>query len=260
MSSELKGIDTFFFDLDKTIWNWDSTIIGAEDLIDTIREKDMDYFFHTDNSLLSRREYAKKLSNMGIPCNKSQVITSSFVGAQKLAEDGYKKVYAIGEKGLIDELGEEDIEVSQDTDAVIAGFDRQFNYSKLRKAMKILSNGGKLYICSTESVFRKTDFVQPHQSPFNKALLEYADESTLVGKPSESFRDSLRNYFTYVPTGSVFIGDRMADIKTGNRLGMTTGVVMSGDISRGDLSDETGEYSQPDFGLSSLNSLKRELI
>ncbi|QGA80289.1 HAD-IIA family hydrolase [Candidatus Nanohalobium constans] len=259
MKPEIKKKDTYFFDLDKTIWNWDKTIIGAEDLIDTLREKDKKIRFHTDNNILSRKGYAQKLSSMNIPVEKDDIITSGYVAAQVLADENVKQVYAIGEKGLIDELEEEDIEISQNADIVVAGLDRQFNYEKLRKAMKILQEDGELYICSTEKVFRKTNSKQPHQEPFNKALRTYADNVRLVGKPSEEFRDEFRNYFTYVPTGSLFIGDRLADIKTGNELGMKTGAVMSGDITRQKIA-KAEEKKQPDFGLSNLNRLKRKLI
>lgn len=259
MEIDLSEIDDFFFDLDKTIWNWDKTIIGAEDLIDTIQEKGKSYHFHTDNTLLSRKAYAQKLSSMNIPAEEDQIITSGYVAAQKIADENYKKVYAIGEKGLIDELEKKDIEVSQDAKAVVAGFDRQFNYSKLRKAMNILKEGGKLYICSTETTFRKTSGERPHQGPFNKALREFTDNVEVVGKPSKAFRKNFKDYFTYYPTGSVLIGDRFADIETGNKLGIKTGAVMSGEITREKLA-EADEELQPDFGLSSLSRLKKHIL
>jgi HAD superfamily hydrolase (TIGR01450 family) len=260
MDLELSDINTFFFDLDKTIWNWDKNIIGSEDLMDTIREKNKEYYFHTDNTLLSREEYARKLSAMGIPAEKEQVITSGYVAAEKLADENIQKVYAIGEKGLIDELDEKDIEISKDAETVVAGFDRQFNYEKLRKAMKILQDDGTLYLCSTEITFRKTSGERPHQGPFNEALKQFADNVELVGKPSEEFRKRFKDYFTYMPTGSLFIGDRLADIEAGNRLGMKTGAVMSGDLNRETLAKVEDERQEPDFGLSNLNRLKMNIL
>ncbi len=261
MDVDVNEVNDFFFDLDKTIWNWDSTIIGAEDLLDTIREKDRGYYFHTDNTLLSREEYAKKLSSMNIPANEDQIITSGNVAAGKIAEDGYKKVYAIGENGLIDELDRKDIEVSQDADAVVAGFDRKFHYEKLRKAMRILNEGGKLYLCSNENIFRTSSGERPNQGPFNETLKRFADEQQieLVGKPSKAFRKSFKEYFTYIPTSSMFIGDRLEDVETGNKLGMRTGVVMSGETSREELAKAQGDR-EPHVGLTNLNRLKRNIL
>ena len=77
----------FFFDLDKTLWNWDSTIIGAEDLIDSLREANKHVYFHTDNTLLSREEYARKLTDMRIPAEKEVILTSSYVAGEHMARN-----------------------------------------------------------------------------------------------------------------------------------------------------------------------------
>jgi 4-nitrophenyl phosphatase len=259
MEFDISEIDRFFFDLDKTIWNWDKNIIGAEDLIHTINERDKEYFFHTDNTLVSRKAYAEKLAAMGIPAQEEQIITSGYVAAQKAADENLKRVYAIGEKGLIDELDKKDIEISKEAETVVAGFDRQFNYRKMRKAMEILGKGGKLYICSTENSFRKQSGERPHQEPFNKGLRTFTRKEELVGKPSQTFRDEFKDYFSFFQTSSLFIGDRLADIETGNKLGMKTAAVMSGEITREKLA-RAGEEQQPDFALTNLNRLKRKIL
>ncbi len=247
----------FFFDLDKTLWNWDSTIIGAEDLIDTLRENNKEVYFHTDNTLLSREQYAKKLTSMGIPAEKEDVITSGYVAARYLARNDVTKTYFMGETGLTDELEEEEISIAENADTVIQGFDRQFNYNKAKKTYKILEEDGELIVCSTEKDFRTSEKTIPHQGRFNPVFEGF--NSTVAGKPSEQFRTVFRNYFNYMPNTSMFIGDRFADIETGNRLGMTTAAVMSGELTREKLA-KAEEAQEPDFGLSSLNKLKKRII
>ena len=256
---EIDQLKYFFFDLDKTVWNWDDTIIGSEDLVDSLRSAGKQVFFHTDNTLLSREGYAKKLTSMGIPAEESDVITSSYVAAKYLAEKDVNKVYVIGEIGLTDELDKQDVDIAEDSEVVVAGFDRQFNYNKLKRAARILQEGGELILCSTEKTFRKTKSTAPHQGPTNLALREFADKVTVVGKPSEQFRDKFRNYFSFMPTSSVFIGDRMGDIETGNRLGMTTAAVMSGEIDR-EILAEADDIETPNFGLSSLTRLRKRVL
>lgn len=255
---EIDNLKYFFLDLDKTIWNWDDTIIGAEDLIDSLREAGKQVYFHTDNTLLSRKEYAKKLTAMGIPAEEEDVLTSSYVAAKYLAEKNVTEAYVIGESGLMTELEEQDISVVEDAEVVVAGFDRQFNYNKLKRAAEILDNGGELVICSTEKRFRTMKSEQPHQGPLNLALQEFS-EPEIVGKPSEHFQDALKEYFSFLPGASVFIGDRLADVETGNSLGMTTASVMSGDIDRDKLASAE-DIQTPDFGLSSLNRLRRRVL
>lgn len=256
---EIDQLKYFFFDLDKTVWNWDDMIIGSEDLIESLRDSGKQVYFHTDNTLLSREAYARKLTSMGIPAEEKDVITSGYVAARYLAKNNANEAYVIGEKGLTDELEKHEINIRENAEFVVVGFDRQFNYNKLKRAAKILQNGGELVICNTEKKFRTTKDSIPNQGVLNSALEEFAEEVTLVGKPSEIFQDTFRDYFSFLPGSSVFIGDRLEDIETGNRLGMTTAAVMSGEISRDKLADAE-DIEKPNFGLSSLTRLRKKAL
>lgn len=255
---ELHENDTFFFDLDKTIWNWDSLTIGAADLLDSLRSTGKNVYFHTDNTALSREEYAQKLNDMGIKASKDEVLTAGYVAAQILVERDIRKVYVSGESGLIKELDEEGIEVTQDADTALMGFDRQFNYSKLEKIIKVLEREGDVLTCSTEKTFRRENGEKPHQEPFNRAVRTFT-ETENIGKPSEEFRKIFKKYFSYYSGKSVFIGDRFADIETGNKLGMTTAAVLSGEIDEKGLKN-AGEDQVPDYALTSLHKLRRRVI
>lgn len=253
----IEELKYLFFDLDKTLWNWDETVVGAEDIIESLREADKKIFFHTDNTLLSRKGYAKKLTSMGIPADEEDVITSGYVAAKYLVRNNINEVYALGEQGLIEEIDNQDIKITEKAETVVLGFDRRFSYNKIEKASQILRDGGELIICSTEETFRTMKKVKPHQGSYNCTLERFA-EPTLVGKPSEEFRKEFKNYFSYFPGGSLFIGDRFADIETGNNLGMTTAAVMSGEITRENLS-KAGKLEKPNFGLSSLSRLNKSI-
>lgn len=255
---ELHENRSFFIDLDRTIWNWDELKIGAADLIDTIKSTERKVYFHTDNTLLSRQGYSQKLEKMGIPTGEEEILTAGYVAAQTLVERDIRKVYVAGESGLIEEIQEEDIEITEDAETALVGLDRSFNYDKLQKIMNIAQNGGEILFCSTETVFRRSRGDQPHQGPINKAIQEFGD-TEVIGKPSESYRKVFKNYFDYFSGKSVFIGDRFADVETGNQLGMTTAAVLSGEISEEKLR-KADEDEVPDYVLTSLNKLRRRII
>lgn len=255
---EFKEIKYFFFDLDKTLWNWDETITGAEDLVHSLEDAERKIFFHTDNSILSRKRYSEKLSKMGIPAEKEQVLTSGHVTARYLSSQGITDVYAVGESGLITELEEQGISVKQDADAAVVGLDRQFNYDKLSRVKKIADRGGDIYILSTEETFRRKKKTLPHQGITNPAMRKLGD-TVLTGKPSQIYRDIFRDYFSYFPDRALMIGDRLEDIETGNRLGMKTAAVMSGDLTREKLSDAE-EMQKPDIGVSHLSRIRKKII
>ena len=247
----------YFLDLDKTLWNWDENIIGAEDLIHSLRDADKRVRFHTDNNILSRQGYAEKLTSMGIPAEKENILTSGYVAAEHLASEGISEVYAVGENGLMEELQRNDIEVSEDADVALMGFDRQFNYRKLKRVFKVAEQG-KVYVCSSENTFRTSKETMPHQGAVNAAIRTFAD-TELLGKPSEVYRDKFRAYFSYFSDATLLVGDRLADIETGNRLGMETAAVMSGDIDREALAN-ADDIEEPDYGIPSLAKLRRRVI
>jgi HAD superfamily hydrolase (TIGR01450 family) len=255
---EIDEYKYFFFDLDKTLWNWDEDIIGAVDLIDSLREADKKVYFHTDNTLLSREAYARKLTEMNIPAEKEDILTAGYVAGEYLNQQSETSTYVIGESGLIEELDEKDIDVKEKSDTLVVGFDRQFNYRKAENAMNILQNGGEAVICSREKTFRTTKKTMPHQGVFNSAFSDMGG-TKLIGKPSEFYQKVFQDYFSYFPDSSMFIGDRLEDIETGNNLGMTTIAVMSGDIDR-DTLKKAEEVQKPDYGLSSLARLKNRIL
>lgn len=255
---DLNELRTFFLDLDRTVWNWDDFVFPADEVIKSLKSSDKDVKYFTDNTRFSRQGYAEKLTSMGIDTDKEDVITSGYVAAKKLADENVTQAYVIGESGLIDELEEEDIRVNKDADVVVVGFDRQFNYDKLRRAFDILSEGGDLYVCSTESTFHTSQKTVPHQKAINNALAEYA-EPVNIGKPSKDFRRYFKRYFSYFNDKAMLVGDRKEDIELGNRLGMKTAAIMTGELSRDELSELEG-MQEPDFGLSNLNRLKRRIV
>lgn len=255
---EFDEIRTFFLDIEKTLTRWDDTVIGAQDLVMSLRESGKKVKFHTDNTLLTRKKYAEKLRSLDIKASEQDIITSGYVTAQMLAEKNVNKAYVIGEEGLINELEKEDIEFSEDAENVVVGLDRQFNYNKLKRAQKILENGGEMYFCSSEKTFRTSKGDRPHQKAANKAL-EVFGEGELTGKPSGHFRKAFKDYFSYFPDNALFVGDRLADIETGNRLGMTTAAVLTGEISEEKLK-RADEIQRPDYALSSLGKLRRRVL
>lgn len=255
---DFNELRTLFLDLDRTVWNWDEFVFPADEVIESLKSSGKDVKYYTDNTRLSRQGYAEKLTSMGIDTDKEDVITSGYVAAKKLAEENVTEAYVIGESGLIDELEEEDIRVSKDADVVVAGFDRQFSYDKLRRAFDILNEGGDLYVCSTERTFHTSQKTTPHQKAINNALSEFAEPEN-IGKPSNTFRRYFKRYFSYFNDKSLLVGDRKEDIELGNRLGLKTAAIMTGELGRDDLSELEG-MQEPDFGLSNLNRLKRRIV
>lgn len=249
---------TFFFDLDRTIWNWNEIRPNALDLLETLESTDRNVYFHTDNTLLSRKGYADKLTNLGYDAGKEQVLTSGYIAGKLLNSKGATKAYIAGESSLISEIQELGVNMESEADHAVLGFDRNFSYDKLEKLRKISAQNGKILVCSTEKTFNTKNSTQLHQKPLNSAVNEFA-ETQVIGKPSQVFVKHFKKYFDYFPGKSVFIGDRPVDIEAGNQLGMSTAALMQGYMDESRLRDLEGKRV-PDYALTSLDKLRRRII
>ena len=252
---DLSNIEFFFFDIEDTLIKWNDTVLGAEDLIHTLEDKNKKIFFHTNNSLLTRKQLADKLSEMEINASKNQILTSTYVAARYLKKNEVKSVYSIGEEGVLRELQEQDISIRKESENIVVGLDRQFNYSKLSKIAA--KDDPKIYVCGDEKYLNLEDEGIPGTRPINRAIEVYG-ETELVGKPSQHFIDVFRDYFSFMPDNSLFVGDRLSDIEVGNKLGMNTALLMSGTTSKAELS-EAESPQKPNVGISNLTRLTRKL-
>jgi len=254
---KLEEFRNFFFDLDGTIWRWDETVDGAQDMLKTLRDAEKNVYFHTDNTLLSRKGYARRLEKKGIQATEEEIITSGYVTAEILSDREILKVYAVGEQGLTEELTETGIKITEDADHAVLGLDRKINYQKMEKVRKRLSEGHKLFNCSSENLFRRENS-KLHQGAIAESLSQFGDVK-LTAKPSDAYRKVFKNYFSYFPGKSLFVGDRLADIQTGNRLGMKTAAVLTGDITEKKI-NHADEDAVPDYALTSLDKVRRRIL
>lgn len=255
---ELSEKRTFFFDIERTLMKWNTTITGAEDLITRLKDSGRKIRFHTDNSLVSRKGYAKRLTANGIPTEEEEILNSAYVATEHLYRNNVKSVYTIGEAGLVEELDRRNIEISKNSKTIVLGLDRNLNYRKIEEAVKKREEDGLTLVLGNQKYFETSKGLKPGQKIINSIIETYMSPKN-IGKPSEEFRDIFRNYFSYYPDNSVLIGDRREDILLGNRLGMTTVAVMSGEIDKKYMKQAEG-LEEPDYGLSSLHRLTRKII
>ncbi|MCJ7450807.1 MAG: HAD-IIA family hydrolase [Candidatus Nanohaloarchaeota archaeon QJJ-9] len=246
---DLKEIDNFVFDLDWTVWHWNKLAPGVKDTIRELKSKGKNIYYITNNSLLSRKGFADKLSNLGINTEKEDVVCSPHVAAEVFADNDISKAYVIGEEPLINVLESEDIKTSKNAEHVLIGADRNFNYWKLAKAAELVRDGSKLWTLGAGTNFKAGDRVLPGDMPIINAVKTAAkvDSHEMLGKPSEYMKKIVEDEFSLRPGKTIVIGDHIeTDIAFGNKLGAKTGLVLGGESSRSDLKD-IDEKNAPDF-------------
>src|SRR4030095_8615136 len=126
-------------DLDGTVYLGEALRRGAEEVIAALRADGRRVAFLSNKPLSTRRDYADKLTRLGIPAVAEQVVNSSLVLARHLQQlDPGAPVFVIGEPPLIAELRDHGFEVRSDADVrwVVIAFDRTFDYGKLNTALQ----------------------------------------------------------------------------------------------------------------------------
>ncbi|CAK9168000.1 unnamed protein product [Ilex paraguariensis] len=103
----IDSVETFIFDCDGVIWKGDKLIDGVPETLDMLRSKGKRLVFVTNNSTKSRKQYGKKFETLGLNVSEEEIFASSFAAAAYLKSINFpkdKKVYVIGEDGILKEL------------------------------------------------------------------------------------------------------------------------------------------------------------
>ncbi|CAN6690320.1 unnamed protein product [Malus baccata var. baccata] len=253
----LDSIEAFLFDCDGVIWKGDKLIDGVPQTLHFLRSKGKKLVFVTNNSTKSRKQYADKFLSLGISVSEDEIFSSSFAAAtylQLINFPKHKKVYVIGEQGILEELqlagftalgGPEDgkktaqlksnclFEHDKSVGAVVVGLDQYINYYKLQYGtLCIRENPGCLFIATNrDAVGHMTDLQEwPGAGCMVAAICGSTQkEPIVVGKPSNFLMEFLLKKFDISCSKMCMVGDRLdTDILFGQNAGCRTLLVLSG--------------------------------
>ncbi len=252
LDRKFSGFDNFVFDLDGTVWYWTKLVDRVSSVFSELCRQGKRVHFVTNNTLLTREGFAKKLQGFGISARSEQITTPSDV-AVKLFRN--KKVFCIGE-GMITELRKEKIAITDHRpDAVVMAEDRSITYDKLAKACILVEDGARFFKTAEGRIF----FYGNKRIPGGGALAAVIESCTykkaeLIGKPSEHMMHIVRGLGLDAGK-TISIGDELnTDVLMGNRLGFATALTLSGRDRKKDY-DLAKDDSEPDFVLKSIMDL-----
>lgn len=225
---------------------------------------------------------------MGIPCELDEVFCSSYSASIYInrildlpAER--RKVFAIGESGMKEELESEGLVciggpsdeynrdmVPEDYQAiadktmldpevgvVLVGLDRKINYFKLAVAFHYIRNGAKFLATNIDSTLPSNHTFFPGAGSCSVPLIAMTGEQpTALGKPSQAMMDAIEGKFKLDRSRTCMVGDRLnTDIKFGidGKLGGTL-MVLTGVNSKADFEAENA-IAVPAFYADKLTDL-----
>lgn len=252
----LRRIRHFLLDLDGTIYLGKTIIPGAAEFIRFLRDTGRPYLFYTNNSSKSAREYAEKLTAMGIPAEPENVLSSGEATVRYLiAETPHRRVFAVGTPSFEAELREAGMELTETApDAVVIGFDNTLTYAKLERACLLLRNGAPYYATNPDKVCPTEYGYIPDCGSIAALLREATGRSPqVIGKPNPEMIRMGMQKIGGAPETTAMVGDRLyTDMQMAFNAGIASILVLSGETKRSDLD---AAERKPDFVFDSVRDV-----
>lgn len=261
--TSLPLLSAYLFDLDGTIYLGDEIIPGAPAAIARLKARGAGVMYITNKPLCQPDEYATKLTRLGIPTTPAEVITSSNVLAEYVVEaHAGARVLLIGETVVREDLlraGAVLVEDWREAEVLVVSWDRQFTYEKLDAGLQALSRGVTFLATNPDVVCP----VGPHEVvPDCGALLAAFKAMTgrepdyIAGKPGPRLPLAALKRLGVLPADAALVGDRLStDITCGNRAGMTTIAVLTGEAREPMIAEARAE-AKPTWVITSVAELR----
>lgn len=228
----------FLFDLDGvlSVGKEHPRYLGGREVVKRIKSQGKRALVLTNDSTHTRAEIQQNLEKLGFIFSLDEILTSSFLTAEYLAQKlGKASFFLVGEDGLKRELeaaGHQEEHVNPQV--VVVGFDRKLTYQKLNDALMFLRGNAQLVGSYGGAVYMGDHGPALSAGPIIKAL-EYGSgkRAVLIGKPSpRMFRMALRLAHEK-PANAVMIGDQVeTDLLGAHAAGVGTVLVLTGVESR----------------------------
>ena len=261
-----RRIRGYLLDLDGTVYRGERAVPGAAEAIAELRARGRRVVFLSNKPLYSRRDYAEKLTRLGIPTAEDEVVNSSLVLARYLAREAPgARVFAIGELPLLVELCRAGLELCEDPgkiEYVIAAFDRTFDYRKLNIAFQALVRGARFIATNPD----RTCPVEGGEIPDAAGMIAALEATSgrevelILGKPSRYMVRTALDIVGLPPEECAMVGDRLeTDIRMAVENGLLAVLTLTGVSSREDVRDSAWKPHHVIESIAELPALDAEL-
>jgi len=229
----LPSIKALILDMDGVMWRGPEPIGDLQLIFDQIEHTGRKVLFATNNATRTILQYVEVLKSFGIRAEPWQIVNSALAAVDYLKKhfpDG-GPVYIIGEQGLVEACNENGFYISDvNALAVIAGFDRNLTYEKLRLATLLLRSGVPFLGTNPDRTFPTPQGLVPGAGSILAALTAASDVSpVIVGKPEPTMYRIALERLNVKPEQALVVGDRPeTDIAGAQVIGCHTALVLSG--------------------------------
>ena len=256
--------------MDGTLYLDDRLFPGAADFLAKIRACGGKYLFLTNNSSKGVDAYVAKMTRLGVPAAPADFLTSVdalivFLERTYGAAVKKKKMYVVGTRSFCAQLAAAGFLLTEtpddDTEILILGFDRELTYRKLEDACRLLARGvqeartsgdakAAAGLPAVDYYATNPDWVCPTafgSVPDCGSMAWMLEKATgrapkFIGKPEPEMALLAMEQTGFCASETLLIGDRLyTDIACGNRAGVDTAFVLSGEGTLADLAKGQGK-------------------
>ena len=271
INTQLQHVKGYLFDIDGVLLLGKEPIPGAKELLDALRQAGKHVLFVSNTSSRSRAQCIEQFTNAGIEIADEELFLASEETSQYIAKQKpHARTYVLGAKGLYAELHKEGIKTlppenvdSEGIDYVVVGRDRTFTYDKLVTAFQAITKGAKFVAVNCDPTVPGRKGLEPGAGAIVAALSAMLGRGPDIsmGKPATLLLEMAAQHRNLQPHECAMVGDTIGvDVVAGNRAGMITILVLSGNASSEDLETEIAQGDgKPDLVLSSVREL-HELV
>lgn len=225
---------TWAVDLDGVVWRGEVKLPGADAAIARLRAAGQRVVFLTNNSSPPVSHTVAKLARMGVVVEADDVVTSAQAAASLLAPG--TTVLVCGGPGVVEAVeaaGAVPV-VRGPADAVVVGWHREFDYSRLTEATTAVLGGARLVATNDDPTYPTEAGLVPGGGAL-VAAVAYASgvAAEVAGKPNEAM---VALVAARIGPVAVMVGDRPdTDGALARRLGARFALVLSGVTTAADL-------------------------
>jgi 4-nitrophenyl phosphatase len=242
-------VATWALDLDGVLWRGAVPIPGAAEAVARLRARGERVAFLTNNAAPTVAEHLAKLAGMGVEASAEELLTSAQAAATLLPPGA--TALACAGPGVREALAARGVRTvdSGPADAVVVGWHREFDFSRLALAADAVRRGARLIGTNEDATFPTPDGLLPGAGAL-LAAVAYASEARaeVAGKPHPPMRRLIAERIGPVAT---VVGDRPStDGELARALGARFGLVLSGVTAEGELDglEPVPDVVAPDLG------------
>jgi 4-nitrophenyl phosphatase len=261
--SLIDDYSAYLIDLDGVMYRGETPVPRAGEVIAQMQNRGLDLLFLTNNSAATPEMYVRKLAGMGVAVEARNVMNSAqalYRYIEENFETGGKTCFLIGGAGLEQEIENSGMkllvgEAAKHVDFVIVGWDRSFDYEKLKTASLAIRNGAVYLAANKDATYPMAVEIWPGAGAIVAAVTTAAGREPVksIGKPDPYMVRLGLERLGALEKDALMIGDRLeTDILAGNAAGVDTLLVLSGISSREDV-EKSG--ITPTYVLDSLASM-----